>query len=177
MIVPDHEIRRRALAGTLIAPFREEQLNPASYDVTLGDTIMIESASSQDLVRFSISGYSKEEPFKLKPGQFILASTMERMITPDDLSCQFLLKSSRAREGLNHLLAGWIDPGFGQNDEGGCNLTLELHNVRQLQPIDLWPGMKIGQLVWHTMVQPPERNYQITGRYNVNHQTVVASRG
>jgi dCTP deaminase len=82
-----------------------------------------------------------------------------------------VLKSSRAREGLEHLLAGYCDPGW-----HGSRLTLELHNSRRFHNIPLWPGMKIGQMVFHVIAGTPERTYRETGRYNGDTQ-VTASRG
>ena len=45
-------------------------------------------------------------------------------------------------------------------------LTLELKNALRLGCIDLWPGMRIGQLIWFDMQGEPERSYKETGRYN-----------
>jgi dCTP deaminase len=55
-------------------------------------------------------------------------------------------------------------------------MTLELHNSRQLHPVPIWPGMKIGQMVFHLMSQPPALSYAVTGRYNGD-ATVQGSRG
>jgi dCTP deaminase len=68
-------------------------------------------------------------------------------------------------------MAGYCDPGW-----HGSTLTLELHNSRQLHPVALWPGMKIGQMVFHRMAATPQRSYAVTGRYN-NHTTVQESLG
>ena len=72
---------------------------------------------------------------------------------------QLALKSSRAREGIEHLMAGYIDPGY----EG--RLTLELVNARVLHPVPLWPGMRIPQIVFHKMSLLPNNDYSVTGRY------------
>jgi dCTP deaminase len=80
---------------------------------------------------------------------------------PEHVAGQFALKSSRAREGLGHMLAGWIDPGFNNS-----RLTLELKNERQLQRIPLWPGMRIGQIVFHKMSQLALVSYREVGNYN-----------
>lgn len=106
----------------------------------------------------------------LQPHEFVLAETLERITLPDCVSAQLALKSSRAREGLEHLMAGYVDPGF----EG--RLTLELQNARCLHPIPLWPGMRIGQLVFHKMAMTPNKNYSVTGRYQGD-LTVQASKG
>ena len=136
-------------------------VNPASLDVRLGSLIMIESAESMDLVPLSIDRATPEKPYELVPGQFVLAETMERFDLPERVAGQFALKSSRAREGLEHLLAGWIDPGF-----NGSRLTLELKNARQLQRIPLWPGMRIGQIVFMRMSDKPLVSYREVGNYN-----------
>jgi len=132
---------------------------------------MIEALNPSGWAPFSLAGYSKANPWLLGARQFILGETLELFNIPKTISAQFLLKSSRAREGLNHLLAGWIDPGW-----HGSRLTLELHNVRQLHPVALWPGMKIGQIVFHDLSAQPERSYAITGRYNMD-ANVTASKG
>jgi dCTP deaminase len=58
-------------------------------------------------------------------------------------------------------MAGYCDPGW-----NGSQLTMELHNSRQLHPVGLWPGMRIGQMVFHRMSASPLRDYAQTGRYN-----------
>jgi dCTP deaminase len=171
MILCDQEIRQLCLAADLVTPFNPDLINPASIDVRLGDTLLIESAQSRELVVYPLDRHSEEIPYELRPGQFCLAQTVETFNMPDNVAAQFMLKSSRAREGLEHLMAGYCDPGW-----HGSVLTLELHNSRQLWPQLLWPGMKIGQMVFHRMSDLPLRSYAQTGRYN-GHATVHASKG
>lgn len=154
----------------LVTPFNPEMLNPASIDVRLGDTLLIESAEGP-MVPYPLGQRTREEPYLLVPGQFVLGQTVESFNVPDNLTGQFILKSSRAREGLEHLLAGYIDPGF-----HGSVLTLELKNARQLHAIPLWPGMRIGQIVFSEMSEVPSLSYRQTGRYN-NDPTVMESKG
>jgi dCTP deaminase len=45
-------------------------------------------------------------------------------------------------------------------------LTLELKNSRQLLPLPLWPGLKIGQMVFFRMSQQPVASYAEVGHYN-----------
>lgn len=151
--IPDWHIRDLALDHNLITPFNQEQLNPASYDVTLADKILIEEYEGWREVDISIPG------FQLAPGAFILACTAETVSIPPYLECQFQLKSSRGREGWDHMLAGYIDPGFqGQ-------VTLELVNVNRYHWLPLRAGLRIGQLRFMKMDQPPLRDYSQTGRY------------
>jgi dCTP deaminase len=118
-----------------------------------------------------ISSTTQDDPYPLVAGQFVLAHTLERWRIPPTVAAQFVLKSSRAREGLEHLLAGFADPGFHDSV-----LTLELHNSRQLHRVPIWYGMKIGQMVFYRLEAAPERDYAVTGRYNAD-LTVTESKG
>jgi dCTP deaminase len=149
----DFQIRQLARDTGLIEPYNPEQLNPASYDVTLGEKILIEEPEGWREVDISIPG------FQIPPGGFILAHTAELIRVPVYLEAVFQLKSSRGREGWDHMLAGYIDPGFtGQ-------VTLELVNVNRYHCLPLEAGMRIGQLRFMKMDQSPGRPYSLTGRY------------
>ena len=155
----------------MVVPFDRKLINPASLDVRLGDNLMIESMYQEDLLRMDISNRTEDAPYLLMPGHFCLAETCELFNLPDDISAQFVLKSSRARDGLNHLLAGWCDPGW-----HGSKLTLELKNERLHHALPLFPGLKIGQMVFHLMSEVPMKHYGLegVGHYN-NHVTVMPS--
>lgn len=168
-VLPDYEIRWMAEREQMIVPFNEDQLNPASYDLLLGPEIMVESAVSDALIRVNIAEHSQERPFWLKPGQWCLAETFETFNMPDDIAGLFFLKSSRAREGLEHSHAGFADPQW-----TGSKLTLELTNARQLRARPIWPGLKIGQMVFLLMAGKPKLSYAKLGHYN-NHSRVMPS--
>ena len=72
---------------------------------------------------------------------------------------------------LQHALCGYCDAGW-----HGSKLTLELHSLRRSHSVPLYPGLKIGQLVFYRMDHAPERSYAVTGRYNGD-STVTASKG
>lgn len=171
MILPDVEIRRLCLEEGMVVPYDPELQNPASLDLTLGDRLMIEVEESRELQVLGITHCTEDVPYFLKPNEFALAQTREVFNLPSHVAGQFVLKSSRARDGLEHLMAGYCDPGW-----SGSVLTLELHNARRYHPIPLWPGMKIGQMVFHSLASVPEKDYSITGRYN-GHLTVHPSLG
>ena len=168
-ILPDWQITARCNGG-MVSPFDPELVGPASLDLRLGDTLLIESAEGAKLVPYPFAGHTEQNPYLLRPGQFVLACTAETFHLPDDVAGHFVLKSSRAREGTEHLLAGYADPGF-----YGV-LTLELVNSRQLHSLPIWPGMKIGQMVFDLMAGIPQRSYAVTGRYNGS-STVQGSLG
>ena len=170
MILADYQIAALCQSG-MVTPFDPALINPASLDVRLGGTLLIESAQGPEMVPYPLHHHSEAEPYWLQPGQFVLAETVELFDIPDDLCVEFKLKSSRAREGFDHAKAGFGDPGW-----HGSRLTMELKNNRQLHSVPLWPGMKIGQMVFSRMSERPLRSYALTGRYNGD-ATVMASKG
>lgn len=148
-------------------------INAASIDVRLGERFMVEAASITRELR--VVNLAKRESLRMRtvdvapganirmhPGQFALAHTIERFNLPNDISAQFLLKSSIARSGLDHLSATWCDAGW-----NGSVLTLEIRNVTQTHHLVLEPGMFIGQMKFyrHTPV-PDDQSYAVRGRYN-----------
>jgi len=167
MTIVDHQIRYLSRMAGLVEPFDPEMVNPASIDVTLGATLLREGGAGEDRwVEVDI----ENGIYSLAPGEFVLAHTAEIVRVPPNLECVFNLKSSRGREGFDHLMAAYIDPGFhGQ-------VTLELVNVNRFHRLPLEHGMRIGQLRFSTLDETPMRSYAVTGRY-MNDQGVQASKG
>jgi dCTP deaminase len=168
VILCDTEIRALCEEG-LVDPYDPTLVNPASLDVRLGENILIETALTSHMQPRSIAGFTEDRPFLLHPREFILAETIETFFLPSFLAGQFALKSSRARSGIEHLMAGYCDPGW-----SGSKLTLELQNARALHPVKLWPGMRIGQLVFHVMSAKPAEDYSIVGHYNFDQQVTAS---
>ncbi len=155
----------------MVVPYNEDLLNPASLDVTLGGTILIEVDHTPDLQPYDITHCTEAEPYWVAPGEFFLAETQEIFNLPDHVGAQFVLKSSRAREGWDHAEAGWCDPGW-----YGSRLTMELRNSRHWHSLPIWPGMKVGQMKFLLVSGRVERSYARTGRYNAD-LGVTASKG
>jgi dCTP deaminase len=155
----------------MVSPYNEEQLNPASYDVTLGTQIMMEVVSTTELQKVQLHGHTQQDPFWIQPGEFFLAETQEIFNLPNHVGAQFVLKSSRAREGFDHAEAGWCDPSW-----YGSRLTMELCNQRRLHPLPIWPGMRIGQMKFLLVSGEPEVGYDKKGRYNCD-LGVTSSKG
>ena len=96
------------------------------------------------------------EKYILLPGQFVLATTMEYIGLPNDLTAFVEGRSSMGRMGLFIQNAGWVDPGF-------CGeITLELYNANRCA-IELQAGRRIGQLVFAKMDQEALHPYR--GKY------------
>lgn len=154
MVLSSYDIMRYVELSGLIDPFSKEQINPASYDLTLNDTLVQDVEGSNEM--FTITD---DVDVFIDPGEFMLASTVEEVDIPLNLVGIVNGKSSLGRKGLAiHVTAGYIDPGFhGQ-------ITLELANLSKY-PILLKPGMRIAQLILMNMSSPPLQDYSETGRY------------
>lgn len=162
MILSDATIRAEIEAGRIgIDPYDPSKLQPSSVDVTLDPRFLVFRNHSRALIDVKVDVSDMMErvempadvPFILHPGEFVLASTAERIAIPEDLVGRLDGKSSLGRLGLLiHSTAGFIDPGW----DG--NITLELSNVASL-PITLYPGMKIGQISFWKMTTAADRPY------------------
>ena len=154
--IVDHQIRQLCRDMGLVEPFSPEMINPASIDVTLGSTLLREGGAGEERwVECDI----ENGVYSLAPGEFVLAHTAELIRVPSNLECVFNLKSSRGREGYDHLMAAYIDPGF------VGRVTLELVNVNRYHRLPLEHGMRIGQLRFAKVDAIPTRSYAVTGRY------------
>lgn len=162
MLLSDRDIWAEVEGGRVaIDPFESTMVQPASVDVRLDRYFRVfenhryphidPSQEQPGLTR--LIEPEGDEPFVLHPGEFVLASTHERVSLPDDVAGRLEGKSSLGRLGLlTHSTAGWIDPGF------TGHVTLELSNTATL-PIKLWPGMKIGQLCLFRLSSASEHPY------------------
>jgi dCTP deaminase len=93
------------------------------------------------------------------PGAFLLVSTYEYISVPPDLAIELKLKSSRAREGWNHSLAFWVDPGW-----KGI-LTMEIQNITQERDLILEYATPFAQLIVHQLTTPVGEGQGYAGKY------------
>ena len=166
MVLSDRTIKEKLLAGDIrIEPLDPDDIQPSSVDLHLGTTFQvfrnsrypyIDPAREQKGLMEPVEA-SREEPFVLHPGEFVLGTTIERIVLPDDIVARLEGKSSLGRLGLLiHSTAGYVDPGW----DG--RLTLELSNVANL-PIVLMPEMAIGQISFMQMTSAVDRPYGTPG--------------
>lgn len=145
MILSDKTIFKMLGEGSLsISPLENEQVQPASVDIRLGNTYSIVEDSSNGIINLEneiIYKNIQTGRYLLLPGQFVLATTMEYFKLPDNLTAFVEGRSSLGRLGLFIQNAGWVDPGF----EG--EITLELFNANRCA-IELQAGRRVGQLVF-----------------------------
>ena len=162
MILSDRDIRSAIDAGRIVIdPFTPDAIQPSSVDLHVDRRFRVFRNSRYPFIDVrqeqpdltELVEIDAEQPFILHPGEFVLGSTLERVVLPDDLVARLEGKSSLGRLGLLiHSTAGYVDPGW----DG--NLTLELSNVANL-PITLYYGMKIGQISFQQMSSPVEVAY------------------
>lgn len=183
MLLSYNRLVKLVNSGTINADINS--INGASIDITLDNTIMVErpypnylSVSnvfpSVDLKnKQNIQTIEREfDSYIMVPGEFLLASSIETFNLPNYIACEYKLKSSLARNGLQHMLAGWCDPGWNNS-----KLTLELKNVNRYNNLILRAGMKIGQVVFFECEPvPEEKSYAVKGQYN-DQDKVTSSKG
>lgn len=155
-----------------IDPFDPARLNPASYDLELGELVSIytpeestvpfpamqaptcrrilDSARRQNVTVMRMTG----DGFIVEPGNLYLMHTRERIHTRGYVPI-IDGKSSIGRLGLLvHVTAGYGDPGF------NGQYTLEV--VALAHPVIVYPGMRFAQMRFHAMqgrLDPYRGNY------------------
>lgn len=161
-----HNLRNASLLN--ISPYHEENVQPSSYDLTLGTEF-----KQKILPNDEVAGIKCIDPHKpvgmekhmvfddgyflLYPNTPVLATTEEYISLPHYISAKVEGRSSWGRLFVTmHQTAGYIDPGFkGQ-------VTLEIINLNDV-PIKLYPGDKICQIVFETMDHTAEKPYGSEG--------------
>lgn len=160
MILSDRSIRERLGAGTLIIDLMtDDQIQPASVDLRLGsDFLKLDENVSDSISMDSPPRYVEVHSgdIVIPPHSFLLATTIEYIRLPADLTAFVEGRSSIGRLGLFIQNAGWVDPGF----EG--TITLELYNANRL-PLKLKTGRRICQLVLAELSTPCLAPYR--GKY------------
>lgn len=150
MILSDRDIVAALQCGRIRidpAPDLAIQLGSVSVDFRLGTTFMVFEHSRHSFIdprqpqsigdAMRTIEVAPDEPFIMQPGDFALASTMERLELPDDLLGRLEGRSSIARLGITvHSTAAVFEPGW------IGTATMELSNLGRMA-VALYPGMRI----------------------------------
>lgn len=143
------------------------QVNPASLDLTIGERYFRPVRCYDDVTygfkhEREAECYASEKYWKkcraksgyilLQPGDCVLAVTREFIRMPLNVCGQIFTKSTLGRMFINHMMAGFVDPGF----EG--RLTLELKNEGQ-HSVKIPVGARVVQLILYKLDKK-------TGAYN-----------
>ena len=160
------EVKRKAIT---IEPFDETRLQPASYDIVLGNNFLVNDAHTSTFIDPANKVFPKThdvrvadgEAFVLHPGVSILGYSKD-YFGSDHYLIEVNGKSSLARIGLLvHNSAALINPGH------FLQVALELCNLNNV-PIILRPGMAIAQLTFSPLSSQPKQSYKKNGRYSKN---------
>lgn len=170
MFLSDTDIHAAMKKGEIMLdPFNSKQLQPASYDIRLGNTFIVNDAHSTKAIDPVKGIFPKTQTvevedggeFVLHPGVSILGYSKEKFGS-DQYLIEVNGKSSLARIGLIvHNSASIVNPGH------YLNIALELCNLNNV-PIVLRPGMEIAQLTFSTLSSHTKKSYRETGRYHHN---------
>ena len=148
MILSDKTITGMLAEKSLVInPLTEEQIQPASVDIRLGNSFSVVDDTPSGIITLGSQIKYKTitaDTYLILPGQFVLATTMEYFELPNNLTAFVEGRSSLGRMGLFIQNAGWVDPGF----KG--EITLELFNANRCA-IELKAGRRVGQLVFAEM--------------------------
>ena len=165
MILSDSRILEEMEKGTIIIePFKRECLGTNSYDVHLGKYLatyksrVLDAKTHNEIEHFEIP----KDGYVLYPGTLYLGVTVE--YTETHVHVPFLEgKSSTGRLGIDiHATAGKGDVGF-------CNTwTLE---ISVAQPVKVYAGMPIGQLIYFVVEGNIETMYNSKGNAKYNNKT------
>src|ERR671913_537610 len=166
MILSDKRILEEIEKGTIkIVPYLRDCLGSNSYDVHLGRHLatykehILDAKKHNEIETFEIP----DEGFVLQPHVFYLGVTDE--YTETHAHVPFLEgKSSTGRLGIDiHATAGKGDVGF-------CNTwTLEISCA---QPVKIYAGMPIGQLIYFVVEGEIETFYNKKGNAKYNSRTI-----
>ena len=166
MILTDLQILAAIKKGEIvIEPFQREALGTNSYDVHLGAHLAIYKDHILDARKHNEIDHLliPDEGFVIYPGTLYLGVTQE--YTETHSTVPFLEgKSSVGRLGIDiHATAGKGDVGF-------CNTwTLEISCT---QPVRIYAGMPIGQLIYFSVKGSVERYYHAKSDAKYNDRTV-----
>lgn len=176
-VLSGQQIAERIQEEKMVENWQLNALNAASLDIHLGHIILKEIPPDElRQGRPKIISLAKRDKMcmqeinitngrhVLRPGEFILAQSIEVFSLPNNISAEYKLKSSMARIGLEHLNAGWCDAGW-----HGSVLTLELRNMSTYHDIEICHGDAIGQMIFYRHdAAPAQLSYATRGNYNGN---------
>jgi dCTP deaminase len=162
MFLSDLDILTAINSGEItLDPFDEKRLQPASYDILLGNKFVVNDEHLTHVIDPARKLYAQTreitvadgDEFVLHPGVSVLGISKE-FFGSNHYLVQVGGKSSLARVGLMiHNTAGLINPGH------FLHITFELCNLNNV-PIILRPGMEIAQLTFSKLSSLPRASYE-----------------
>jgi dCTP deaminase len=184
MILSDRDIQKAIESGRIkVEPSLDysAQLGSCSVDFRLGNKFRIFAHTKHPYIDPHDSDLMDDimeevvipegEAFIMRPGEFVLATTIEHLTLPDNLMGRIEGRSSLGRIGIIvHGTASVFDPGW-----IGIPV-LELGNLGMM-PVALYPGMRICSFTFEELTSDSSQPYRLkkSAKY-VNQQGPDSSR-
>ncbi len=158
MILSDRDIKKALRAKRIRitpTPDMKVQLGSCSVDLRLGKQFRVFNHSKLPFIdpnnpalatdMMTEVNLKNKEHFILQPGDFVLATTIEKIELPEDLIGRLEGRSSLGRLGIVvHSTASIFDPGW-----SGV-VVMELGNLGRM-PVALYPGMRICSMTFEEL--------------------------
>lgn len=152
MLITDKKIRKLVEERQLIAPFSEELLQSESYDVTIGNKVVLfrkdeiqclDIANQKDIDSIYQEVDISDDGYVVAPREYILVQINEKINLPDDISAHIRPKTRYTRLGL-------IVSGQHCNSSYAGTLRIGVFNATDY-PIRIRTGYSIAQLVFEEL--------------------------
>lgn len=166
MAFSDVDIKKLLNNGTIkIVPLSEDQIGPASVDLTVSDEWYFPKEELKDKVidlkKLSWNKAMKKgrkKTITLAPGEMVLGKTVEKITLPANIMGKLEGRSRYARMGLTiHITAATVQPGV-KNKQ-----VLEIVNLAPF-PVKIHAGMRISQIIFHRLESPSSKPYAKYGK-------------
>jgi len=166
MILSDKDIKRLLKEKKLkITPLQQDQIGPASVDLTLSEEwYFFKDEYSRQVVDLKETDFreafelKKSSEITLKPGELCLGKTVEKLTLPNNIMGRLEGRSRYARMGvIIHTTSALVQPGSDNRQ------VLEIVNLSPF-PIRIHAGMRISQVVFETLKTRTDKPYARFGQ-------------
>ena len=156
MILAQSEILKLVEEKKLIENFDENCLEGAGYDLRVDNFYRIWGSAQlgKEMRKLPDAKEINSEIYTLKPGEYVLIKTVEKVNMPHDVAARVLNRSSVFRSGCNSIHA-FVDPGF------SGKMTFGFQNIGN-HDFTLEKGAKVAQIIFER-VEGETKPYN--GRY------------
>lgn len=169
-ILSDSDIKRAIQKGEIkITPQPSpEQIGAGSVDFTLSNEFSrikesLKKGKIYDLNKIEYTDLFEEikaDSMVLKPGELVLAKTLEHLTLAPDICGWIQGRSKYARLGISvHVASSFIHPGASNKQ------VLEIINFSPVQ-VTLHAGMKLCQIIFQKTLSKAEKPYSKFGRFS-----------
>lgn len=170
MILTDKKIRELAEKNSLIVPFSEDRLQSESYDVCIGQELVlmkkeihcIDIANQDSIDSIYETVNMTSDGYIISPKQYLMVDLKETINIPDNITAHLRAKTRYTRLGL-------IVSDQHCNSTYSGHLRIGLYNATDY-PIKIYPGFSIAQLVFEELDGVPSTEKLYRNKKNAHYQ-------